>query len=982
MSISTPIALILLLALIPIVALGWPRSRFRRTRDGLSLVLRVVIVCLVVFALAGTQVVQSADRLAVVFLVDVSDSMSSQNQADALDYVSAALESMQPDDEAALIVFGSEAQVARSMSTTRELGPIRAQPNSGNTNIAAAIRLGLALFPGDTARRMVILTDGQPTIGDTDGAARLASSAGVEISYVQFMREDSPEVQLVDVTVPTTIDEGQEFDMTVTIASEEDSPAQVTVMGAGEIITTQQLNLLEGENSYTLRLVSGAPGFRDFQVLVNPLGADGFYQNNTLGAFTRVEGPSKVLVVGNGNSAEIQYLVPALQEAGVVVDVVQANNIPRTITGLAQYDSVALVNVSAVGLSNEPMELLERYVSELGGGLVVIGGPESYGPGGYFQTPLEDALPVEMQIRDQQRLPQLTLAYLIDRSGSMGAVGQSGITNIDLAKGAIVRSIDFLQPTDRAGLASFDTQAYWVAQIQDVVDRRELQRLIATLRPTGGTSIKAGMDLVEAAIIREESQVKHIILLTDGGAEPRGLVEQSARLYENHNVTTSVISIGEFEAEFLQRMAEVSGGNYHNVIDPRSIPEIFALETVLATRTYIQEEQFNPILTAEHPIMQSLNALPSLQGYVATTERPTARVILRGPEPYSDPLLVAWQYGLGRSVAFTSDATARWAQNWVGWDGFATFWSQAVRWTITEGTSSNLETRVVMEDARARVIVDARDNEGNFLNGLNLQSSIIGPEQSGQRLQLRQIAPGRYEATFTPNNEGAYLLRVTNQTNLPEDTTEEDQETSALELAQTTGWVMSYSPEYEVRDFDDAVLENLADLTRGGDLGIDPALAFAHNIDAQDAAVPLWPWLLLASAILLPFDVGVRRLLITRSDLRRLNTWFQTRVLLRGRNQGHEATAERLSTLRQARDRARQTTEDAVTSNNTISALRNRRQESREQPEAAPPEIKSAEPTTPRFSRPHPDLPVKEKAPEGNIGSRLLKNRRRDEDEG
>lgn len=984
MTLTTPLALVLLLVIPVILYIGWPRNRFRRRRDITSLALRITIVLLLVFALAGTQIVQSADRLAVVFLVDVSDSMGTEAQEAAFTYIEASLEEMRPDDLAGIVTFGASAQVARSMSNARELSPIRATPQTGNTDLAAAIRLGLAMFPGDAARRIVVLSDGQPTVGDTDGAAQLAAAAGVEISYVPYTRPTLPEVQVRDVNVPAVVDEGQEFDMTVTIASEQNTDAVVTVFAGGEIVSRQQTALSEGVNNYTLRLQSGASGFRDFQVSVDPLGDDGFYQNNNLGAFSRVEGASRVLVVGDTASQELQYIVPALEENGLEVDVISPNNLPQSITGLTAYDSVALVNISALNLSTSRMEAIESYVADLGGGLVVIGGPDAYGPGGYFQTPLEDALPVEVQVRDQERVPQLTISYVIDRSGSMGAVGSSGYSNLELAQIAIVRSIDFLQPNDRAGVASFDADAYWVAELQDVLNRRELQRLVATLRPSGGTDIMAGMQLVAEDIVQEPSELKHIILLTDGGADPSNLVDMARDLNESDSVTTSVISIGSFEAGFLEDMAEQGGGNYHNVPDAESIPQIFAAETVLATRTYIQEQTFFPTLTANHPIMQNINALPQLRGYVATTPRTAAQVILRGPEPFSDPLLAAWQYGLGRTVAFTSDATARWGAQWVAWDDFATFWSQAVRWTITEGTNSNLETRIVQEDEQTRIIVDARDDDGGFLNGLNLQTSVVySADQSAQRVQLRQVAPGRYEATFTPDGEGAYFLRVTNQAT---------GETTEGALNQTTGFVLSYSPEYEVREVDDTLLEGLAELTNGTNLTDAPAEAFAHNLDMRDASVPIWPWLLLVAMLLLPFDIGVRRLMVTPSDLRRLREWVGS-FFRRPQLAADGPSSERISSLREARDRARQSAQQTPTASgspaSTASALRNRTAQRRaEQSEAqagtptATPQ--PTEPAKPRFNRERqqaqqPTPP--EQGTSGNIGSRLLKRRRETDNE-
>ena len=501
----------------------------------------------------------------------------------------------------------------------------------------------------------------------------------------------------------------------------------------------------------------------------------------------------------------------------------------------------------------------------------------------------------------------------------MGSGGPSGVPNIELAKEAIIRSIDFLQPTDRAGVVSFDTVGYWVADLQPVLDRLSLQRLVATLRASGGTDILAGMQLVARTIVEEPSDRKHIILLTDGGANPANLVELSGTLNRENEVTTSVISIGGGgRTDFLAEMAEVGGGNFHLVDRVETIPTIFTMETVLASRSYIIEEPFAPTLTANSPIVDGINSAPLLMGYVATTAKQTAQVVLRGPEPFRDPVLATWQYGLGRAVAFTSDATGRWATNWVNSDEFTRFWSQAVRWTITEGATDNLESRVVLEGEQARLIVDARDDEGDFINGLDLQSTITsdtgqgGREQS--RLQLRQVAPGRYEALFTPQTEGAYFMGISGQGTVAD---------NPLQLRQTYGWVLSYSREYDVQaqGADINLLNDIAAITGGLDMSEDPTLPFVHNLVARNAFTPLWPWLLLAAMLLLPIDIALRRLTITRSDLRRA----QMAIFGFGRATTAEGPSERMTGLFGARDRGRQMAEETGATASTLSALRKTR---------------------------------------------------------
>lgn len=956
MSFTAPAALILLLLLIPVIALGWPRLPYRRRRDLTSLILRCIILALLVLALAGAQSVRPVDRLAVVFLVDTSDSVGGPARTDQLAFINEAVAGLLPDDLAAVIAFGGDALIERPLTPARAFGAIaalRSTPAAGNSDLEEAISLGLALLPADAGRRIVILSDGEQTTGDARRAARRAAATGVEISFAAFQRERTPEIQLADVRAPASVSAGQTFDLGLTINADQDAPAAIAVYADGALLITQTVDLRAGSNNYALTLQAGESGFTDFRVQVDPLtsagAADGFFQNNSLAAFSRVIGPPRVLIVRD-DAEESRFLAEALRASGLSVDEAAPTGLPLGIAALEAYDSIILANLPAIALSEQRMALLQTYVRDLGGGLVVTGGPDSFAPGGYFQTPLEEVLPVEMQLRDQQRLPQLTIAYVIDRSGSMQSAGPSGVENIELAKEAIIRSINFLQPTDRAGVVSFDTDGYWIADIQPVFDRAQLQALVGTLRASGGTDILAGMRLAGTALQTDPSTRKHIILLTDGGATESGLVALTRTLFTDFGITTSVIAIGGAPTGFLEDMAQAGGGNYHAVELVEQIPTIFTQEAVLATRAYILEETFTPAFGAPSPILSGIDALPALRGYVAASARTTAQTLLTSGAPYSDPILAAWQYGLGRSLAFTSDVTSRWGADWVTWSDFARFWDQAVRWTITEGADANLESRVQVEGENARLIVDARDDAGAFLNGLTLSAALVDPDLETETLTLAQTAPGRYEAVFTPGAEGAYFVGVSGADDL-------------RTYTQTSGWVNSYSAEYALRPPDDGdrLLADLAALTGGRALDAAPGDAALHDLAVQAALTPLAPLLLLIALLLWPVDIAVRRLLVTRSDLARL------RSAVFGQRAAAESS-QRMASLRGAKARA--------TSRTTVEVERVPISAASETP--APPAPENERAAQPTAAPPAAPPPVIERPADENIASALLKRKRRE----
>ncbi|MCC7358661.1 MAG: VWA domain-containing protein [Anaerolineales bacterium] len=902
MTFSAPWLLLLLLALPFLVWLGRPSRGPSRRRELFSLALRLLIALLLILGLAGLELRRDADRLSVVYLVDHSDSMPPNARQVALEYVAAAMQQMGPNDQSAVIVFGGDALVERPLSPSKTLEGFTSKVTSLQTNLAAAIRLGMALLPADTARRMVILSDGIETSGDAQAAARLAAAGGVQIQVVPFASRAGSEVIVETVSAPAHLREGEQFGLELTLQSSADQVVGLRVLAGEALVYEGALQLRRGTHGYVVSLTAGAPGFADYRVqIIPPAEADTFYQNNELAAFSQIAGPPRVLLVKNpaprDGVNESQELTAALAAAGILVEVIDPPGLPSDLAHLAEYASVVLVDVPARDLAPRQQTALQTYVRNLGGGLVVVGGPSAYGVGGYFKTPLEETLPVEMQIKDQLRRPRLTMVFIIDKSGSMSDTS-GGVTKIELAKEAALRSLDLLMPTDKVGVIAFDDSAQWVVPVTSLEDKDTIANGIGSIRSDGGTDIFSGVQAAANVLPQDDATVKHVILLTDGGADPTGIAEMITAMHDDYGITLSTVGVGSDAAPFLPELAEAGGGLYHFAADPASIPSIFTEETTLATRAYIIEEEFFPQQTNPSPMLAGIDAVPALLGYVGASARDAAQTILVSAQ--GDPILAAWQYGLGRSVAWTSDATGRWAKHWVTWDAFVRFWAQVVRYTISTGAQSNVEVTVSAAEGQATVTVDAQSDNGDYLNGLTMQVNVVGPDGATQTITLEQIAPGRYAGTFTPSAEGAYLIRVAG-------TDASQSADAAPPVAETAGWVLSYSPEYHNLTANPALLARLAELTGGSVLGEDLSAIYAHNLPAPRAATrPVWPTLLLLAALLWPLDIAVRRLVITRYEVQqaaaRVRGWLiPARPVA---NAVESQRTEQLSSLFRAKDRA------------------------------------------------------------------------------
>ena len=447
-------------------------------------------------------------------------------------------------------------------------------------------------------------------------------------------------------------------------------------------------------------------------------------------------------------------------------------------------------------------------------------------------------------------------------------------------------------PNDRVGVIAFDDVANWVVPMTELSDPANVINQIGTIRMGGGTDIYGGVLAMSKVLPADPAKVKHVILLTDGGADPSGIAELVRQLHDENNITLTTVGVGRDAAPFLPSLAEVGGGRYHFAQDPGSIPSIFTEETTLATRSYIEEGEFFPKQAASSPLLNGITEAPPLYGYVATSPKDAAQTILVSAK--DDPVLAAWQYGLGKAVAFTSDATGRWARAWVDWDQFPQFWGQVVRYTIGDPNASALNVSVDQQSDAAKVIVDARAANGAYLNGYTLNGNIVNPDGSAQPIELQQTAPGRYEGSFQPRDQGAYVIGVAGQS--------PDGEV----LNEKAGWVLSYSPEYRNLESDPDALYRLTLAANGQVAGSDPAEAFAHTRSAPLATRPVWPWLLLIAALLLPFDVGVRRLAFEWRDVqkawRSMGLKWQTR---RAAQAAVPARSEQMTTLFDAKQRTR-----------------------------------------------------------------------------
>jgi uncharacterized membrane protein len=814
--------------------------------DRWALAMRGALVVVLALTLLRPTLPRWVDRQNVVFLLDVSDSVSLAARERAYRFVADATRAMKSSDRQSVIVFGEEAVVDQPLSTKNTVDRPKAQVGGRGTNMFQGLQLALATLPSGHANRIVMLTDGRQNAGSALSGAQAAKNAGADIYYVAAPLTFTQEVVAEAMVLPQEVKYGEPFQAKVVAWSHKETQGRVSLFRNGEFLGSQIVRLAAGKNVFSYRQALDNSGIHVYQAAIEVDG-DTIEDNNRAVGTVVVRGRPQVLLADKDRS-HAQSLVAALRSQNIDVTVVEPQGIPKDIAGLQKYDGVVLSNVSSLKLTRPQMAQIRDYVRDHGGGLMMLGGEESFGLGGYYRTPIEEALPVTMDVKQKVEIPSLAVVLSIDRSGSMAMSTDEKITKLDLAKEAAHLVVDLLDDRNEVGVMSWDTEFIWDAPVRPAKDKSAIHHAIATIKAGGGTDGYPALKESYAVLFDRPALLKHVIFLSDGQMT-RGDFQGLLRRMSKDKITVSTVAIGkDADVQLMVDVAKWGRGRFYYTEDSQTIPRIFTLETQLASKASLIEQPFKPQLTApSHEAMQEIDwkNVPPLGGYVATTLKPTAELALMSHQ--EDPILATWRFGLGRAVAFTSDAKAKWGTLWLRWRDFNKFWAQLTRWTLRSSSKGDTTAMVQRIDQTGEVVVDAVDPKGEFINFLDSQVGVVAPNRERSVIDLEQIGPGRYRGRFPAPQEGVYLVGMAQRKG------------ERVIGSQLAGLVVPYAQELRDLGVDETLLRELAELTGGGALE-DPRDAFLKGRRQSRIAVDIWPWLVGLVAVLLIPDVALRRL--------------------------------------------------------------------------------------------------------------------------
>jgi Ca-activated chloride channel family protein len=895
---ALPVAVLVLVALARLERLSPRQAPFRRSSTEALSAFTLLAAGL---AVTGLELGRPLDRLSVIVALDRSRSIDLVPGADAriASELRIAELGMRDEDRIGTLAFGTGASVEDPLRPRSRLpAPQRADVGRDGTDLGAAIRHALGELPPDSSARIVLVSDGVATRGDALGAALAAVAAGVPVDAVPLDQAKVPDVRVAAVRMASRASEGEPLELRVVTSSSAPARVELRVLRDGVPIRSGEVSLGAGEDVLHLRELAPAPGFHRYDVEIsakNPA-QDLAHEDNDASAFVRVRGQASALVLDR-DPPLAAALVRALEAAAFRVDVRGPTGIPADVAGFAAYDLVTLADIPAPDLAPSQIDALASYVRDLGGGLLLFGGDRALGPGGYGRTPLEDVSPVSFDVKQERRRASLAEVIAIDISGSM-AMSVGSKTKLDLANEAAARSADLLGAGDRLGVMHVDTAVRWSVPLGPINDKSAIQRAIRGVGPGGG-GIYVDLSLSNAyeALHRERVQLKHCLLFADGAdAEERQNAFSLANRAKANGITTSVVALGNgADVPDLEQLSRIGGGRFYLIEDATRLPSVFAQETVLASRSAINEVTFRPTLASPGPAVRGIDfgQAPALTGYVVTVAKARAQVHLSGPE--GDPILATWSAGVGRAAVFTSDYKDRWGQAWTGWDAAGRLFGQVARDVARRADDPHVRLEADTQGGILRLRANVLDDQGRAEAFRRLRAQVAGPDGFSRTVELEAVGTGAYAAEVPLDRPGAYVATALDEVR-----------GASVAIA---GAALSAGEELRPSGTDRALLGRIAELS-GGKLRDTLAGIFNDRPGRRFAYESVGPLLGLLAAFGLLLMVTARRLALPAALTSLPDRWREQRTRRRARADARQksrpATTPTLEALQQAKSRQRE----------------------------------------------------------------------------
>jgi Ca-activated chloride channel family protein len=833
------------LLLLPIAIWFWRGSRHGGAplRRGLRC---AASLCLIL-ALGGMQVRGGESPLAVMFVLDRSESVAGTAAASLRD-LNALTAAMRAGDRAGLIVFGAEATIERPVTSHLSFSTVATALSGTSTNIQAALRLAQATLPPDGARRIVLVSDGNETVGDAAAESTLAADTGVPIDVVVPPAEQTATpIDVMRVTAPHTVRIGDPFVVVVTARGIPDTRGTISMTGPGGESWSARVTLAsDGLATAAFSTRSADTGLLVYEASARADRQDDFdLAPRRAGAVVAVAGETRILYVGDST----RLLGPSLTRAGFRLQHIAAESLPRSVAALGMYDGIVFDDIAPDRLDRAQATALAAHVQQHGGGLLFLGGRDSLEAGLLAAHPIGDLLPVDVRPRRGQRAPAMGLVVAFDKSGSMDD-RVDGVSRMEFARQAVRRVFDAVPASDAVGVLAFDSSPHEVAPLGAGHDMDTVVSSLAAVQASGPTAIAPALELADQWLRVSETPThrRHVLLVSDGRTSGVDIARARAILAQG-GFELSVVALGaDADRRLLETLARSTGGRAFFPNDIRDLPALVAREAARVSGERLFEAPFRPVARA-HPVVAGVaqSAWPQLGGYVVGVAKASAESPL--VSALDDPILATWRTGLGRVAVYTAELHAAWSQPLRNWDGFDALVTQTMRWVSRAVRDDALYVSFDEDDRGLRVLVEAQRADGTLLNELDAHAVIRTPTGETTSVVLSGVAPGRYEARIKGTEPGAYALAISAA-----------RPNEGFESRIVRGIYWSADREFRATGPNRALLGRVAAISGGRVLGVGDSPFAAPRTRVH---IDAWPWLtavalaLFLAEVLLPVRWGM-----------------------------------------------------------------------------------------------------------------------------
>lgn len=876
-----PEMLLLLAVILPLLLLpNFRLGAISRLRRNLSVLLQGTSALLMVVALAEPALVFPDPHLSMVVVLDASGSVSPSSRAASVQYARDVLHTASEADNVRFVAVGEDT----ALVTPEEIesgnwaftadGSTESSTVALHTDLEGGLRLAGSLLGDEGRRRVVLVSDGWETQGAADEEASRLRSRGIDVQAVALTALGDQEVVAESISMQSYARVGDPIISDLRLYSTLTTTATMQILVDGQPASSRVVLLQVGENHVSLEQKAGAEGFHRVEVQIRPAtGADTYANNNSLYAGLVVKAAPTVLVVQERDNEGV-LMANVLRGQGMNVDLAFPAAITPRVEMLETYDAIVLVDVSATSFTLDQQRTLQEYVRRYGRGLVAVGGPTAFGKGDYVDSVFEDVMPVSSRPAPRPQEGETALIMVLDKSSSMRDFADydssSLVDKFSMAIAAAQLAVDALREGDTIGLIAFDNRWEWAIQPQVITSQADKDRIkqeIGDIRTGNTTAIYAAVDEAARAMRALNAPTRHLVLLTDGmeqGFHDYGPLLEGLR---GDNIHLSTIGIGrDVSRDFLIRLARDGMGRYYFTEQAENVPKIVFKEIDLATREAVLLGEIQPHIAASSPTLRGLRPqdVPQVAGYDITVPKDEAVIAMTSDA--GDPLLAHWQYGLGRVLAYTSEAGQGWGESWSDWSDFGKFWNQSVRWTMGSPASKLLQPSAILTDEGnvanalgaasgefdavtnyAHIEVESLNPDNSFADLADVTAGVRSPSGIVTGTRLLQTAPGHYEGDVAVGEPGAYEILA-----------RREGAGSAEAASETIGLSVPTSAEYLHAGTNSRLLSRL----NGGAAFVKEA-AQSFDLAGLQGSAPeqqaLWPWFLAPALVLLLVGVAVRR---------------------------------------------------------------------------------------------------------------------------